>query len=161
MKTVRMKFLRLLAPLGALLIAVLACGSPTMLTTVNLHPEDLNRLTQGMVVEDPAQGWLFQVQRVELLDGLLRVYGEYQPQDGEVTEGSLDVTMSVVEDEFRVEVVGVNMTGTALGDDWLNSLNDELARLITETTGKDRTGVKIVSVKITPEAVQVGLRYLP
>jgi len=147
--------------MSALLLAMLACGSPTMLATVNLHAKDLNQVVQGMVIEDPAQGWLFQVQRVELLDGLMRVYGEYQPQGGQVTEGSLDVAMSVVEDEVRVEVTSIDIAEAALGDAWLNSLNAELARLITEAAGRDREEVKVVSVKITPEALQVGLRFLP
>jgi len=161
MKTWKSKFLRLAAPFGALLLAVLACGSPTMLATVNLHGQDLSQAVQEIVVEDVAQGWRFEPQRVELLDGLLRVYGDYQTQGGESASGSLDLAMSVVEDEFKIEVVGVDMADVNPGDAWLQRLNVEMGRLITEAAGQDREGVQIVSVKITPQAVQVGLRFLP
>ena len=161
MKTRRLKFLRLAIPFGAWLLAILACGSPTKLATVNLHAGDLDQALGGMVVEEPSQGWLFQVQRVELLDGLLRVYGDYQPQSGGIVKGSLDLEMSVIDDQLRVEVVGVDMAGVTPGEAWLERVSASLAQTISETASGERQGVQIVSVKITPQAVQVGLRFLP
>jgi hypothetical protein len=161
MKTERSKIVSLAAALGALFLAILACGSPTKLATVNLHAEQLNQALGGMVVENAAPGWRFEIERVELLDGALRVFGAYQPQGGQAVQGSLDVAMSMVEDEFEVEVIAVDIPGVGLGETWLQRLNSELARLVAETAGQDRMGVKVVSVKITPQALQVGLRFFP
>jgi hypothetical protein len=161
MKTRRLKFLRLAIPFGAWFLAILACGSPTKLATVNLHAGDLDQALSGKVVEDPGQGWRFEAQRVELLDGLLRIYGVYQTQNDQPVEGSLDAAMSVVDDNLRVAIVGVNMPGVTAGEAWLERVSASLAQTISETASGDRQGVQIVSVKITPQAVQVGLRFLP
>jgi hypothetical protein len=161
MKTRRFKFQRLAIPFSAWLLATLACGSPTKLATVNLHAGDLDQALGGMVVEDAGEGWRFEALRVELLDGLLRVYGVLQAPGGEPVEGSLDVGMSVVEDQLKAEVVGVDMEGVELGDAWLGRFGSSVARLISEIAGQDRQEVMIVSVKITAEALQIGLRFLP
>jgi len=139
---------------------ILACGSPTMLATVNLNADQIDQVIQGALIED-GQGGQFQVEQVELQDGFLRVYGDYLPEAGEALAGSFDMTLSVEEGALVAQVAAVDILGVQLTDGWLQQNSDWLAQSLAGAAAQGRQGVEIVSVKISQQALQIGLRFLP
>lgn len=140
---------------------ILACGSPTMLATVNLSADQINQVAQGAVNEDGQGGWRFEVGRVELQEGFLRVYGDYFPGTSEALAGSFDMTLSVEAGALSAQVPAVDIQGVQWTDPWLQQVSARFAQSLAGTAAQGRQGVEIVSVKIGQQALQIGLRFLP
>ncbi|MBN1149012.1 MAG: hypothetical protein JXA78_17270 [Anaerolineales bacterium] len=144
-----------------LLGLILACGSPTTLVTVNLNAERVNQVLQGAVVDGGGAGGRFEMQQAELQDGFLRIYGAYLPQGGQAVAGSFDLALSVQEGILNAQVTAVDIQGGQLEDAWLRQASARLVTDLAAAAAQGRQEAEIVSAKITPQALQIGLRFLP
>jgi hypothetical protein len=145
----------------ALLGAILACGSPTKLASINLHGERVNEIVRNAALTGAQDGWSFEVERAELHDSFLRLYGNYQTKGGESVPGSLDLSMDVQEEALVAAINGVDFPGETLTEEQLQQVSSQLAQSFTQAVSQGSSEVTVVSVKTTEVAVLLAIRFVP
>lgn len=157
----RVRAVGLIAVVLALLGAILACSSTTKLASINLHGERVNEIVRNAALTDAQDGWSFEGERAELQDSFLRLYGNFQTKGGESVPGSLDLSMDVQEEALVVAINGVDFPGVTLTEEQLQQVSSQLAQGFTQAVSQSSSEVTVVSVKITEEAVQLAIRFVP
>ncbi|HVN52980.1 MAG TPA: LmeA family phospholipid-binding protein [Anaerolineaceae bacterium] len=99
---------------------------------------------------------LDKVAKVDLHDGLIRVYGTRTHQ-GQQVSGSYDVKLAAVDGELKAEIVGVDIPGMSLDDPRVQSTNEEVAKSLRQSAVENRDHVTFDSVKVTNDNVQINL----
>jgi hypothetical protein len=127
-----------------------ACGPQTF--TVKLQESDVNKLVEKVVVTRGPEGLLVEVTGVDMQDGLIRVNGQYERDDGSIIPGNLDVTFAAKGGILIAEIVAVQIAGVELTDERIPRINEEMARLLTRAASEVEQ-VKFNSVTITEDGV--------
>jgi hypothetical protein len=140
----RVFFLMRSTLLVVLLLA--ACGPQTF--TVKLQESDVNKLAQKVVVTRGPDDLLVEVTGVDMQDGLIRVNGQYEREDGSIIPGNLDVTFAAKDGVLIAEIVAVHIAGVELTDERIPRINEEMARLFARAASEVEQ-VKFNSVTIT------------
>lgn len=142
------------------IILTLACGASTKLVTLNLTEEKINNIIKDVEPSTDTVGLTFYPSGVELMDGFIRVLGDFQNESGEIIQGNFDIRIVVEEGELIVEVVDFDIPGFEANFDQFNEYLDSLALEFSNRVSSDFGDVEIVSVNITKDIMQIGFRLL-
>lgn len=150
-----MKAKRLLIAVMILALAVIsaACGVMSVSTeggeltiNVNLNESQANRLIGNVFTSNDGDDFLFtEIASVDLIEpNIMRVSGS--TADG--VSGTYDLTIDVVDEAVKIEVVAVDVPGVTLDDPRVQAANDELAQAFLDSARSDgeRGGVADVAV---------------
>ena len=150
-----MKAKRLLIAVMILALAVIsaACGVMSVSTeggeltiNVNLNESQANRLIGNVFTSNEGDDFLFtEIASVDLIEpNIMRVSGS--TADG--VSGTYDLTIDVVDEAVKIEVVAVDVPGVTLDDPRVQAANDELAQAFLDSARSDgeRGGVADVAV---------------
>lgn len=150
-----MKAKRLLIAVMILALAVIsaACGVMSVSTeggeltiSVNLNESQANRLIGNVFTSNEGDDFLFtEIASVDLIEpNIMRVSGS--TADG--VSGTYDLTIDVVDEAVKIEVVAVDVPGVTLDDPRVQAANDELAQAFLDSARSDgeRGGVADVAV---------------
>ncbi len=150
-----MKAKRLLIAVMILALAVIsaACGVMSVSTeggeltiNVNLNESQANRLIGNVFTSNDGDDFLFtEIASVDLIEpNIMRVSGS--TADG--VSGTYDLTIDVVDEALKIEVVAVDVPGVTLDDPRVQAANDELAQAFLDSARSDgeRGGVADVAV---------------
>lgn len=150
-----MKAKRLLIAVMILALALIsaACGVMSVSTeggeltiNVNLNESQANRLIGNVFTSNDGDDFLFtEIASVDLIEpNIMRVSGS--TADG--VSGTYDLTIDVVDEALKIEVVAVDVPGVTLDDPRVQAANDELAQAFLDSARSDgeRGGVADVAV---------------
>ena len=154
------KIPRLVIPM-MVLVLIVACGSPTMLTTINLRDAEINQtLNKTPYIASP-EGWAFKVQSAEIKDGFIRVYGDYTPRAIPTVSGSLDIALVVQDGQLKGEAKGMDFQDMTIPDAPIRQIANLLTQSLVQTVSDGKKEPKFESVEITEGLLKITLRFLP
>jgi hypothetical protein len=135
-----------------LALATSACGVTSigregdeLTINVNLSEDQVNALFGTVFRNNTDDDFLFEdISSVDLIEpNVIRAFGE--TADGE--SGSYDVTIDVVDQALKLEVVAVDVPGVTLDDPRVQAANEELTQAFRESANStDEGGVAEVGV---------------
>lgn len=125
---------------------------------VTLSQDQINTLLANAHQNAPDRNrdLLDDLTRVDLQDGLIRVYGTRTHQ-GQRVSGSYDVKLAAVDGKLKAEIVGVDIPGMSLDDPRVQSTNEEVAKSLSQSAMENHDHVSFDSVKVTNDNVQINL----
>jgi len=119
-----------------------ACGIASVSTEggeltiiVNVSESQANRLIDNVFTSNDGDDYLFtQITGVDLIEpDIMRVSGT--TADG--ASGTYDLTIGVVDEAIKIEVVAVDVPGVTMDDPRVQAANDELERAFLENASSD------------------------
>lgn len=122
-----------------------ACGIASVSTEggeltiiVNVSESQANRLIDNVFTSNDGDDYLFtQITGVDLIEpDIMRVSGT--TADG--ASGTYDLTIGVVDEAIKIEVVAVDVPGVTMDDPRVQAANDELERAFLENASSDGGG---------------------
>jgi hypothetical protein len=102
---------------------------------VNLTQDQMNMFfqnTEGDVRVSDSR-ILEKITGVEMHDGFMRVFGENKQSDGTYVPGSFDISIGAADDELKVQITAVDISGITLDDPRIVDANAELARELSQS----------------------------
>jgi hypothetical protein len=141
--------------------AMLACGSPTQLVTLNLKENDINTFLQQSGGKLSGEDWKFSLESVDLHDGFMRLNGSFQSGNQPENPGSIDLRLSVVDGELQVEVINSDFGNVVPGKNTQTILEQRIQDIFSEAVSKGKQGIEFVSIEMLEDLLKVQLRFLP
>jgi hypothetical protein len=153
-----MKAKRLLIAVMILALAVIsaACGVMSVSTeggeltiSVNLNESQANRLIGNVFTSNDGDDFLFtEIASVDLIEpNIMRVSGS--TADG--VSGTYDLTIDVVDEAVKIEVVAVDVPGVTLDDPRVQAANDELAQAFLDSARSDGESGGVADVAVVAD----------
>lgn len=153
-----MKAKRLLIAVMILALAVIsaACGVMSVSTeggeltiNVNLNESQANRLIGNVFTSNEGDDFLFtEITSVDLIEpNIMRVAGS--TADG--VSGTYDLTIDVVDEAVKIEVVAVDVPGVTLDDPRVQAANDELAQAFLDSARSDGESGGVADVAVVAD----------
>lgn len=153
-----MKAKRLLIAVMILALAVIsaACGVMSVSTeggeltiNVNLNESQANRLIGNVFTSNEGDDFLFtEIASVDLIEpNIMRVSGS--TADG--VSGTYDLTIDVVDEALKIEVVAVDVPGVTLDDPRVQAANDELAQAFLDSARSDGESGGVADVAVVAD----------
>lgn len=153
-----MKAKRLLIAVMILALAVIsaACGVMSVSTeggeltiNVNLNESQANRLIGNVFTSNEGDDFLFtEIASVDLIEpNIMRVSGS--TADG--VSGTYDLTIDVVDEAVKIEVVAVDVPGVTLDDPRVQAANDELAQAFLDSARSDGESGGVADVAVVAD----------
>ncbi len=137
--------LSLIAILG---LASLACsiggltlGRNSATLDIQLKEDQLNDLFERVASQTlyGGENLLKKLEKVEMHEGFVRIYGSHDLPDGSTVNGSFDVSVGALNNTLQVQVIAVDIPGMDLNNERIQNINqtltEELTRVVTETNG--------------------------
>jgi hypothetical protein len=144
-----------------IIFLTIACGASTKLVSINLHEAQLNEILHKSANITSSDGWGFAIQNVEIMEGFIRVHGEYFPPNKNVVSGSMDISLAVDDGLLKGEIEKLDMPGFSATSPAFKIINNLVVQQISKFVSEGRLEVKFESVEIQKESVKIVLRYLP
>ena len=159
-------FLVTLLVLSMLVLSTLACsfsgvtlGKGNAEVTVNLQEKGINELLQNTTNHIGAEDILLsEITRVDLQNGMIRVFGIYTKPDGSDAEGSYDLALSAENGRIKAQITGADIEGVSLGDARVQRVNDELQKGLEESYQDSHGEVEFQSIQVTEDAVKFVIK---
>lgn len=153
-----MKAKRLLIAVMILALALIsaACGVMSVSTeggeltiNVNLNESQANRLIGNVFTSNEGDDFLFtEIASVDLIEpNIMRVSGS--TADG--VSGTYDLTIDVVDEAVKIEVVAVDVPGVTLDDPRVQAANDELAQAFLDSARSDGESGGVADVAVVAD----------
>lgn len=153
-----MKAKRLLIAVMILALALIsaACGVMSVSTeggeltiNVNLNESQANRLIGNVFTSNDGDDFLFtEIASVDLIEpNIMRVSGS--TADG--VSGTYDLTIDVVDEAVKIEVVAVDVPGVTLDDPRVQAANDELAQAFLDSARSDGESGGVADVAVVAD----------
>lgn len=153
-----MKAKRLLIAVMILALALIsaACGVMSVSTeggeltiNVNLNESQANRLIGNVFTSNDGDDFLFtEIASVDLIEpNIMRVSGS--TADG--VSGTYDLTIDVVDEALKIEVVAVDVPGVTLDDPRVQAANDELAQAFLDSARSDGESGGVADVAVVAD----------
>lgn len=153
-----MKAKRLLIAVMILALALIsaACGVMSVSTeggeltiNVNLNESQANRLIGNVFTSNEGDDFLFtEIASVDLIEpNIMRVSGS--TADG--VSGTYDLTIDVVDEALKIEVVAVDVPGVTLDDPRVQAANDELAQAFLDSARSDGESGGVADVAVVAD----------
>lgn len=156
------KTLRVLFLVGCSLVgAVLACGSPTQVLTLNMNEERTDQVLKEASDSLHGEGWSFSYQRVDLQEDWMRVHGAFVEGDIPPINGYLDMRLYVDKVALESELLGGNFGDFHPTDPVLVSLAESIELAIEQAVEGDLQAVQYVLVEMLDDLVKIQIRFLP
>ena len=165
-----MKYFRIgMLVLGAGLL-LSACGIGLNIKTdaqgntvldVSLEESVVNRILQQAVnnaenSSNNQNGWLNQIDSVDMKPGLIIVTGQRISPDGTKTPGSFDLTLSAENGQLKASVSNVQLQGVEVSQEQINQINERIASELSKAASNSENA-EITSVNITDNALQFAI----
>lgn len=137
----------------ALSLVSAACGLASFSTeggeltiTVNLSESQVNRLMTNVFTTNDGDDFLFtEISSVDLIEpNIMRVAGA--TADG--ASGTYDLTIDVVDEAIKIEVVSVDVPGVTLDDPRVQAANDELEQAFLDSARSEGEGGGVTTVAV-------------
>ncbi len=122
-------------------IGGLTLGRNSATLDVKIKEDQLNQIFERIAGQTfyGGESLLERLDRVEMHEGFVRVYGSHNLPDGSPVNGSFDVSIAAQNNILQVQVTAVDFAGMDLNDERIQNVNqtlsEELTRLVTETSG--------------------------
>lgn len=146
---------------GALIAAILACGSPTQLATMNLRQADVDKILSQSASEFAGANWSFDYQGLELGIDLMRVHGLFKDQAGPAVNGYIDMNLSVADGELDSALLSANFGDLHPPQSDLQQLIGQIEQAIGKAVEGDRQSVQFIEVTLAQDLLKVQIRFLP
>ena len=145
-----------------LAMVTLACGlslnNGKLTIPVTLNKETLIRLISGaqsVAASGSQTNVMVEVQDLDFIEpDKIKAYGRYS-LSGMQVEGEIELTFSVVNDEPKVEITGVNIPGLDLASDVIQKANETLSELMREQVRQADSDAVIKSITVEEEALKI------
>ena len=157
-KPPRTKLVFLLVPL-TLAVLTLACGGSATIP-ITLTESDVNTLLQNSTATSGPDELLVNINSVDLQDGLIRIHGDYEREDGTTIPGSCDLSMEVQDGKLEAEITAVDIAGIDLDDERITRINDEMTKAFSQAAS-DTDQVEFTSVTITQDTLTFVIKVTP
>ena len=140
----------------ALALVSTACGVMSVSTeggeltiNVNLSESQANRLIGNVITSNEGDDFLFtEISSVDLIEpNIMRVSGS--TADG--ASGTYDLTIDVVDEALKIEVVAVDVPGVTLDDPRVQAANDELAQAFLDSARSDGESGGVADVAVVAD----------
>jgi hypothetical protein len=147
----------------ALALATSACGITSLSTeggelaiSVNLSEDQVNTLFGTVFRNNTDDDFLFEeISSIDLIEpNVIRAFGT--TSDG--ASGSYDVTIDVVDEALRLEVVAVDVPGITLDDPRVQAANDELAAAFLESARSEGEDGGVAEVAVVDDELVFTIR---
>lgn len=152
--------------LALLALTTLACGFSAIRTddggmrvTVSLTEEQINTLLSNSTNQQEGKdAVLKEITKVDMQDGLIRVFGKYDKANGKEADGSYDVAMRAENGQLKVEITAVDVEGLSVSDARIQKLNDKIAQEMAKSYTDNNGHLQYESVKITDQALTLVVK---
>jgi len=140
----------------ALALVSTACGVMSVSTeggeltiNVNLSESQANRLIGNVITSNEGDDFLFtEISSVDLIEpNIMRVSGS--TADG--ASGTYDLTIDVVDEAIKIEVVAVDVPGVTLDDPRVQAANEELAQAFLDSARSDGEDGGVADVAVVAD----------
>jgi hypothetical protein len=156
----------ILAVLAMLLLSSLACsfssdafqkGSADI--DIALKESDINTLLQNSRNDiHDEDALLKRITQVELHDGFVRVFGDYDRPDGSTASGSYDATFRAEDGALKAEIIAVDLENISLSDERVQRINQELAESLERSARESKGEVEFKTVDVTEDAMSMKVK---
>ena len=125
--------------------------------TLKLQEEKVNEVLQSVNISHDLP---FQIDRIDMNDGFMRVYMSYTKQDNSKMNGSYDLRMSIQNGVPVANISNVDMTGLNLDQQMLDQIGQLMIRDIFSAAADLNEQVEFQSIDITEDEMQIVLTIL-
>jgi hypothetical protein len=146
---------------GSLIGAILACGAPTQLVTINLNEDLADQILAESGEAFEGTDWVFMYDHVDLQEDLMRVHGSFKYEGQPAVNGYLDTGFSVAAGSLQAELITANFGDFHPTEDELLLLIDSIEQVFKEAIAGDRNAVVYVTVEMLKDLIKVQIRFLP
>jgi hypothetical protein len=160
-RTQKLPEITLFIPFLLIIFLAIACGASTKLVSINLHEPQVNEILHKSAHITSSDGWGFIIQNVEIMDGFIRVQGDYIPPGRNVVSGSLDIGLKVDKDLLKGEIVKLDLPGFTASNQAFTIVNNLVVQQISKSVSEGKLEVKFESVEIQEGNIKIVLRYMP
>ena len=134
------------------------CSTGNREISINLKEANLNEVIQNAA---EVQDLPFQVNSVDMKDGLMRVFMSYRKEDGTELNGAYDITLKTEEGQLSAEIMNVDMDGLVLDQQILDQIADLIKRDFVNASSSIRGQVEFRSLQIGEDGLQMVLDITP
>lgn len=140
-----------------------ACGIMSVSTeggeltiTVNVSESQANRLISNVFTTNDGDDFLFtEITSVDLIEpNIMRVAGA--TADG--TAGTYDLTIDVVDEAIKIEVIAVDVPGVTMEDPRVQAANDELEQAFLDSARDDGGEGGVAEVAVVADELVFTIR---
>ncbi len=156
MKTRNSK-ITIISILSVLMVTMLACAfggvslnRDSATVNISLNEDQVNSmLANTTFTNDNPNDILRKIDRVEMYDGYMRLYGTAVTPDGTEVKGSYDVELSTQNDLLSVKIIDADIAGIDMSDERLAEANQKIADALTKSVRESQGEVLYKSAAIT------------
>lgn len=141
--------------------AMLACGAPTQLVTINLNEQRLDQVLVEDAESLQGEGWAFTYDNVELQEEWLRLHGTFMENDNPAVSGYLDIRLFENDGSLESELVDENFGDVHPSEVNLQSLVESVESAIEAAIADDLQAVRYILVEMLDDLVKIQIRFLP
>lgn len=151
-----------LKPLTISMVLVIAsilsgCTGLNKNITLKLQEAKVNEVLQSVNV---SQSLPFQIDRIDMKDGFMRVYMSYTKQNNSKMNGSYDIRMSIQNGVPVANISNVDMTGLNLNQQMLDQIGELMIHDVLLAATKLNGQVEFQSINITENEMQIVIKIL-
>ena len=160
------KSLRLLFAGTLIMLTTLACtvGGLTLnkdnaSLEVKLTEDQLQSLVvgAGSVADNVETAFLDHVDKIELHDGFMRVFGTAN-YNGKDVEGSMDVSLSAVDGKLAAEIISVDIPDMDMNDPAVQYANDMIESQLSRQLSESQGDVRFDKAEVTEDALILNMK---
>lgn len=147
--------------IGSLIGAILACGAPTQLVTINVNENLAEQTLDESADSFKGTDWVFNYDRVDLQKDLMRVHGSFKYEEQPAVNGYLDTAFSVAAGSLQTELLSADFGDFHPAEEDLMVLIDTIEQGFKSAIAGDKNAVVYVSVEMIEDLIKVQIRFLP
>lgn len=143
--------------LSILMLTMLACSfggvslnRDSATIKIELNQDQVNTmLANSTFTNDNPDDILRKIDRVEMYEGYMRLYGTAITPDGTEVKGSYDVELGTQNDQLTVKIIDADIAGIDLTDARLAEANKKIADALTKSVRESQGEVLFKAAAIT------------
>ena len=142
--------------IGVILVfAISACTTSNREITINLKETNINQVIQEAAA---IQDLPFQVQSVDMQDGMMRVFMSYRKPSGSELTGVYDISLKADQGQLKAEILKVEMDGLVLDQPILDKIAELITKDFINASSNIRGQVSFQSLQIHEDGLQMVLQ---
>lgn len=143
--------------ISILMLTMLACSfggvslnRDSATINIELNQDQVNTMLANTTFNnDNPNDILRKLDRVEMYEGYMRLYGTAVTPDGTEVKGSYDVELSTQNDQLTVKIIDADVAGIDLTDERLAEANQKIADALTRSVRESQGEVLYKSATIS------------
>lgn len=136
-------------------LAISACTTSNREITINLKETNINEVIQEAAA---IQELPFQVQSVDMQDGMMRVFMSYRKPSGSELTGAYDISLKADQGQLKAEILNVEMDGLVLDQPILDKIAELITKDFINASANIRGQVSFQSLQIHEDGLQMVLQ---